>query len=213
MRRRAFGAGLLAAASVLALPVADSPAQNNKKDDPDRAKAKTVDSARLAPGEYAGTLASVPGTDRTFVLELQSRSAVPTGIRGGGRGRPATISYKTNVARTEVEFQAAEKVRVRTLKLPEQFDEKGNVKKYTSAQLGELRGKDSRGLPGYESSLDRLEAGMKVSVRLSAAPARPAGPKGKDGEASAEKKMQVRLIVILTEPTSGGAPTPRDKKK
>jgi hypothetical protein len=210
MRRRVFGAALLAA-FVFALPGVESVAQTKKKDAPDKAKPKAVDSAKLPAGEYAGTLASVPGADRTFVLEKETRSAVPAGVSGGGN-RPLRVTYKANVVRTEIEFQASEKVRVRTMKLPEQFDEKGNLKRYTSAQLAELRGKDSRGLPGYESSLDKLEAGQKVSVRLYAAPAKPAG-KDKDTQGVAEKKMQVRLIVILSDATSEAWPMRKDKKK
>lgn len=212
MRRRVIGASLLAAI-VFLLPGAESFAQNKKKGDPDKPKGKTVDSAKLPAREYAGKLGSVPGTDRVFLVEMESKSIVPTGVRNGGRNRPATVNYKTTTTWTEVEFQAAEKVKVRTMVLPEQFDEKGSVKKYTAKQLAELRGKVSQGLPGYESSLDKLEAGQKVSVQLVAAPARAAAKtKDKDEAGQADKKMQVRLIVILAEAGGDGA-RPKDKKK
>jgi hypothetical protein len=209
MRRRVIGAGLLAAV-VFALPGAESLAQNKKKGDPEKPKGKTVDSAKLPAREYAGKLGSVPGTDRVFLVEMESKSAVPT-IRNGGRNRPA-IGYKTTTTWTEVEFQTTEKVKVRTMVLPDQFDEKGNLKKYTSKMLAELRGKDSQGLPGYESSLDKLEAGQRVSVQLVAAPARAAKAKDKEDAGQAEKRMQVRLIVILAEASAEGA-RPKDRKK
>jgi hypothetical protein len=205
MRRRALGAALMAAI-VFAFPAAESLAQNKKKGDAGKPKAETVDSAKLPAREYVGKVGSVPGPDRVFTLEMESKSVVVT---GANRNR---INYKTTSAWTEVEFQASEKVRVRTKLLPEQFDEKGNLKKYTSKQLAELRGKDSQGLPGYESSLDKLAPGQTVSVQL--APAKVAAKgKDKDDAAAAEKKMQVRLIVILAEPSGGeGRAVPKKKK-
>jgi hypothetical protein len=206
MRRRLLGASLLMAALV-AVPIAEVHAQKKKGDD--KPAAKPVDSAKLKAGEYAGTLKSVPGNDRVFLVELESTSVVPTGVQRGNRFRPATVKTKTVTSKAEIEFQASEKVRVRTKALPEAFDEKGNIKKYTREELAALRGKDSRGLPGYESSLDRLSAGQKVSVVLAAAPAK----KDKDGGAVAEKKMQVKMIVILSESSGDAKPMGKGKKK
>jgi hypothetical protein len=151
-------------------------------------------------------------------------------------GSKAVASTRT------IEFQAREDVKVRLRKLPEKFDEKGKPQKYTRAELDELKGKD-KDLPGYESSLEKLEAGQKLRVVLAYALRKPAdkdkdkesekdkkdkdadkdkdkkdkdadkdkGKKDKDKEADkdGEKKMQVRLIVILEEVGDGA----KDKKK
>ncbi|HZY87395.1 MAG TPA: hypothetical protein VFE78_21340 [Gemmataceae bacterium] len=65
----------------------------------------------------------------------------------------------------DIEFMAEESVKVRTMELPEQFDEKGNVKKYTKEELKQLKGKDTK-LPGYESAFESLRAGQLVQVTL-----------------------------------------------
>ena len=68
-------------------------------------------------------------------------------------------------ATQKVDFQVAENVKVRVKDLPEQFDDKGNIKKYTKDELAELKGKD-KNLPGYESSIDALKPGQMVQVKL-----------------------------------------------
>jgi hypothetical protein len=65
----------------------------------------------------------------------------------------------------DIEFQAEESVKVRTMDLPDQFDEKGNIKRYTKEELKELKGKDTK-LPGYESAFESLRAGQLIQVTL-----------------------------------------------
>jgi len=133
--------------------------------------------------------------------------------------------YKIDTTKQDVEFQAAETVKVRTMVLPEAFDDKGNPKKYTKEELAELKGKDKNAI-GYESSLEKLEAGMKVRVTLAPAPKKKDDNKDKDAkdkdkeakdkdkekakdELDPDKKMQVKLIVILEDPQV----TPKSKGK
>jgi hypothetical protein len=117
------------------------------------------------------------------------------------------------------------------MELPEQFDEKGNIKKYTKEELKQLKGKDTN-LPGYESSFEALRPGQLVQVTLATHKAKkpaaspgdakdkPAADKAADKDKAAEKDKpaadkdkdsekhkQVRLIVILKEdagPVPGG---------
>jgi len=125
--------------------------------------------------------------------------------------------------KTLVAFQTTEKVKVRTMVLPEAFDDKGNPKTYTAKEKSELKGKGTdRSLPGYESSLEKLEVGQTVSVKLVTVPKKkPTPPKdsAKDGatekpadDTDTEKTKQVRLIVITKE-ASGTAPTTKPGKK
>ncbi len=277
--RRLVGMALLLVALVL-VPALDVQAQ--------KGKGAPVDSSKLSAGEFAGVLKTVPGSDRTFTLEIQTVTYTP--IRGRGASGAASrynssinrilnlqnqlaaaqtkmltaanpnayrsaankvmsltnqlnsavvaaqragitlgasTGLKANVKKTRVEFQAREEVKVRTLVLPEQFDDKGNPKKYTKAEKAELRGKDKH-LPGYESSLEKLEAGQTVTVTLATVKKKltTANPKAKDPDLDAaadkdkaadkgkdtEKKMQVRLIVITKE-AEDSAPAPKGKKK
>lgn len=130
-------------------------------------------------------------------------------LSNGKGGVPA--GYKVETVKQEVEFQASETARVRTMVLPEVFDDKGNVKKYTKEELNELKGKDKSAV-GYESALEKLEVGMKVRVVLGPAPAKKEEKdkeKDKD-ELNAEKKMQVKQLVVLENAPPG--PAPKGKK-
>jgi hypothetical protein len=116
-----------------------------------------------------------------------------------------------------IDFQAAEDVKVRTAKAPEVVDDKGKPRKPTAEELKQFKGKDAN-LAGYEASLDALAAGQSVQVTLAHRPAASDAEKGKEvkaaeknadqkkptAEDTGEKKMQVKLIVILGEGAGSG---------
>jgi hypothetical protein len=138
--------------------------------------------------------------------------------------------YKVVDATKNVDFQSEEAVKVRTMVLPEQFDDKGNIKKYTAAELRQMKGKDVN-LPGYESSVEALKPGQVVQVYLGyhrkAAPAKlttaadnkdapkdaekPA-PKDPVADPTTEHKMQVKIIVILQDSDGTANYSPGKKK-
>jgi hypothetical protein len=127
-------------------------------------------------------------------------------------------SIRVTTVTHNIDFQAADDVKVRTMHAPEVFDDKGKVRKHTAEELKQLKGKDPN-LAGYESSLDALMVGQVVHVSLSRHRTAPA-EKGKEGKEdpdkekpadkdagkkkpvgdgdNAEKKMQVRMIVIVS---------------
>lgn len=123
-------------------------------------------------------------------------------------------------------FQADENVKVRMKDVPEQFDEKGNIKKYTREELAALKGKD-KNLVGYESSVEALKPGQIVLVTLRAhhnsksskmdslaASKNDNKDKEKDSNRSLEHKMQVKMLVILKDDgslTSSHAPAKNKK--
>ena len=194
---RRFGVVVLIAALV-ALPALDVRAQAKKKPDVPLAGDK-IDSAKWVSGTYSGKLKSTPNSDRVFDLEIMAP---------GGKW-------------VVVEFQLTEKVKVRTMVLPEAFDDKGNPKKYTKKELSDLKGADKVS-PGYESSVEKLGAGQTVQLTL-AAVARPAAPTGKkkekedDGDGLKDtvfKSKQVKMVVIITSPegSEGGPAVPKKKK-
>jgi len=141
------------------------------------------------------------------------------GLRAvGPDGAPEGYKWVTN--KQDVDFQAMEEVKVRTLVLPEEFDEKGNVKKYTKKELEELKGKDKT-LKGYESSVEKLDMGQTVEVHLASAAKKPKADaekkdadkvKDKDKDLDGEKKMQVKMVVILAEAPATTTERPRKKK-
>lgn len=119
------------------------------------------------------------------------------------------------------DFQAAENVKVRLKDLPDRFDDKGRLKKYSRQEMSNLKGKD-KNLPGYESTLDSLKPGQTVLVVLRAykKPAPSAKLKNlknpdkiDDGDAAIQHKMQVRTIVILRDSQTPPKKTVQAKKK
>jgi len=272
--RRLVGASLLTLAFLAACAV-EAHAQKDKKKD-DKKDQPAVDSAKLS-GEFAGTLKTTPGTDRTFLVSVEVKKLVPTGktttpyrgnntnvsriltlqnkiasdqvhmkrartpqqmrqyyqhllrdqqqlqaaliqlVASAARSGGLPAGYRIDTTKQDVEFQASETVKVRTLMLPDAFDDKGSPKKYTKEEKDELKGKDKNAV-GYESSLEKLEPGMKIRLVLGAAPKKKEdkkedADKDKDDlkDKDADKKMQVKLLVILEE-ASSPAPNPKGKK-
>lgn len=218
---------------------------------PDTDRMFTVDVAyqklQLKPGQNLAR--TNQGLQRQYnrILQLQNQMMLPASRRHNpmqtmGQLQNAMIQFQVQLARAEanmfqvinatqkVDFQVEENVKVRTKELPEQFDEKGNIKKYTAAELAALKGKDKY-LPGYESALESLKPGQIVQVKLSPhKKARPASSSavssednGKEGakdkhtasdkDSSHEHKLQVGLIVILKDTDSLPSSTPSGNSK
>jgi hypothetical protein len=124
--------------------------------------------------------------------------------------------FKVVTHKQDIAFHAAEDVKVRTLNPPVTFDEKGNIKNYTRDELKDLKGKDNK-LPGYESSLDQLQAGQLVKVTLARTPdsaksdkdndKEKDADKDKDKDQSSDKKSEVTLILIKSDVTAASDPS------
>jgi hypothetical protein len=121
--------------------------------------------------------------------------------------------YQTKMVKQEVEVQATDDLVVRMAQPKQDFDEKGRIKKYTKAELKELKG-DSK-LPGYKAEFTDVQNEQIIRVttvrkkgETTAAP-KPAPvvkkKKGKDedekpADGLMDKMMQASLIEILREP-------------
>ncbi len=95
--------------------------------------------------------------------------------------------------------------------LPNAFDDKGQLRKYTTEELKALKGKNTK-LPGYEAKLEDLKAGMLVKLvhapNKSATSSRTADKEAlKEAKelAAVSPKGVVTMIVILAD---GSNPTP-----
>jgi hypothetical protein len=151
-------------------------------------------------------------------LTGQLRGAIANLQRsGGGKGGGAPAGYRYDKSKVTVEFQASEKAKVRTMLLPETFDEKGNLKKYSKKELDELRGSDKSAV-GYESALEKLEVGQTIKV-TTAAVAKAAATKvdkdkDKEDPEMDEKHKQAKLIVVLkaADPMLAKGAPPKKKK-
>jgi hypothetical protein len=128
---------------------------------------------------------SAPGNPGIFFPASNYRPYVPNGYTGnrgsirlknGARVVPVqidfTVTFNTDVGK------------VRSIDPPEEYDDKGNLKKHTAAELKKLKGDDpaEKKMVGYKSDFSDLQAGDIVQVALSVHRNEP--PKnGKDGKA------------------------------
>ena len=147
------------------------------------------------PSDYRRLVRQLAGE-----MDRMQTQAVKLQLREGG---DYTIKKETK----EIDFHTADGVKVRTMNLPVEYDDKGNPKQYTKEELKTLKGKDSD-LPGYESTLDSLKVGDTVKVTLAAPKAdKDADPKT---DADAKKSNAVTMIVITAEATGDAS---KGKKK
>jgi hypothetical protein len=111
-------------------------------------------------------------------------------------------AFKVSREHKDFDLDSTANVVVRYRELPQEYDDKGNPKKYTAAELKELKGKNPD-LPGYAADFDKLQPGQTVQVTL----AKPKADKEKDKDKNAAdlKKPQVSMVVIVAE-----APPPKD---
>ncbi len=132
--------------------------------------------------------------NRVRQATIQLQRALAQANRPGGGGVPA--GYKVEKTKVAVEFQLAEKAKIRTMVLPETFDDKGNLKTFSPKELAEMKGKDKTA-PGYEFSLEQLQVGQTVKVTLVRVP-KEADPLAKEKDTDDDdKSKQVKLVVVL----------------
>ena len=124
-------------------------------------------------------LAAILALGMLIGLSEDKATAYPPGLPRGGSGvRVANVT--TNVTFT---FNS-EVGKVRTADPPANFDEKGNVKKYTKAELLKLKGDDpkEKKLTGYKADFSEIKMGDYVQVTISMLKGGPTKPAKKDAD-------------------------------
>jgi hypothetical protein len=226
----------------------------------------SLDADKLAPGAFAGTVVSIPNSERVITVEvvyqkiqlkpgqnlgranqnlqreynhiMQLQAQMMRPPSRGSRGHPghnpmqtmqqlqnAMVQFQNNVARTQanmfqvinakqkVDFQMEENVKVRMLQLPEQFDDKGNIKQYTREEKDELKGKDKK-LPGYESSIDSLKPGQIVQVVLAVhKKPRPTPPSSSTADKTKDSEKDKVKEIATDKPKDNVKDTPKEVEK
>lgn len=129
---------------------------------------------------------------------------------GAGAGKlvhvnTSTKQLKVEIGRQTVELQASDDVMVRQAVPPIDYDDKGNIKRYSAKELKDLKGPGNNW--GYTADFDALKQGQIVEVflfRKVPPPGTPKPPKPKDKEeaeaAAAANAPVVRKIHILVNP-------------
>jgi hypothetical protein len=109
--------------------------------------------------------------------------------------------FKVREVSQDVKVVPADDMKVRLAYPPPAFDDKGFPKKYTAAELKELRGTEN--LPGYSGSLDDIKTNQIVLVTLARKAAKPDAPKDRDKDKALvganENPLIIRMIIVLGE--------------
>jgi hypothetical protein len=124
----------------------------------------------------------------------------------GMKSNSATDPYIVVHSYKEFDLETADKLAVRKMFLPMEFDDMGNVKTYTDKQKAEL--KDPKG--GYVAKLEEAAPGMEAKILLTA-------PK-KSKEAKADDDITDRpiintIVLLKDSPSAGNIPAGDPKKK
>jgi len=223
---------LLVVAVLLACaPPAEAQRPKGKEKDPGE---KTTEKMVKA-GQIRGTITSINESKKSLKLKLKVSYTVPDkgaiqaflnaqrdyqvallkrDVNAAANAQRTMLEqqarmYKVESKDVDYEVQSQDEVVVRTMILPERFDDRGKViKKFTREQLKELKGDPK--LPGYKAEFSDLIQGQLVEARLVRKPGRPPRPKkGKDAlegglDALDDYQPHASMILIL-----GSPPPPR----
>jgi hypothetical protein len=129
----------------------------------------------------------------------------------------------------EFQMEAIDGIVVRRQNPPVEYDDKGNVKKFTKEELEQLKGKDKT-LPGYTAAYEDLKAGQMLKVYVAKPKSDKKDDKAENKANAADDKVevakkddaalpgsdlpQVRMILILADaPDLSQDPMPQKNKK
>jgi hypothetical protein len=114
--------------------------------------------------------------------------------------------YSIKEKEQNIDVELIDDAKVRLNSPPAVFDEKGNVKQYTPAELKELKGNDN--LPGYPGERDNLRNGQTVLVTFGY---KQAVKKPDAEKKEPEKKEPEKKDPEKKEPEKKAPPPPRPK--
>jgi hypothetical protein len=113
--------------------------------------------------------------------------------------------YQIKEKKVDVELRAADEMKIRTAHPPVEYDDKGNLKKYTAKELKALKGPGN--LPGYPGDWESLRAYQVVRVYLAKKkfiPKKKAKKKDDvlddDDDDLGNAKPEVVMVVVLRDP-------------
>lgn len=99
--------------------------------------------------------------------------------------------FRIREVKKSITLPLADDVKVRYPRPPEAFDNKGRIKRYTPAELRELKGPGN--LPGFPSDRSILTSGQTVYVCI-------ARPVRRKGEPRGATKPVISLVLVVAEP-------------
>jgi hypothetical protein len=144
-------------------------------------------------------LTALLGLQAWSATVFRTEAAGPPKLPNLGRGGQQHL----NATHQEVELQVEDNVLVRRYFPPDQYDEKGKVRRPTSTELSELKGDPK--LRGYKADVTDIRNGKIVEVRLLKKPDDSKSTKDKDKEDTNSKAAAPASTSTYTKPTA--APT------
>jgi hypothetical protein len=134
-----------------------------------------------------------------YILNKDRNNAFAT-QQAIGQTRLQIAQTQTKLFRTkeiDIELRASDNVKVRSNFPPTEYDDKGNLKRWTAKELKALKGKSK--LPGYPAEYDALRPGQGIQVYLAKALPKK-GAKGLKTEDPVETmRPEVVMILIVQE--------------
>jgi hypothetical protein len=116
----------------------------------------------------------------------------------------------------EYDLETTEKIVVRKMFLPFEYDDEGKPKTYTEKEKKDLRG-DDKTKPGYQSKMEEIAKGMEARLHLIPPPPKKKdADKEKDKDAKADDEPVARptiRMVVLTKDAPPEAKSPGDAPK
>ncbi|HEV3083350.1 MAG TPA: hypothetical protein VGY66_26430 [Gemmataceae bacterium] len=208
---------LIVLAALLAAAPIDDQSDTSKKD---AKPAKKASKEKVRTDLLKGKLVKIDAKERTFTVRVtikipQDNAGAAQNIANlqrqliGNRdpnsinsirleimkNQQNLVTFKDDVKR--IDCVANDDMKVRTLLLPVEYDDKGKPKRLTEKEKRALKGSDLKA-PGYEADFESLKPEQTVEVHLEKA-AHKSKSKDKDAADVKEPKKAI-MIVIVSEP-------------
>jgi hypothetical protein len=180
----------------------------------------------LSSGRIRGKLTHVEGSQRYFVLQvkyvltkpnfgaMQNVANASQNIANARRNndtkgvasaqldllRNQANMYDFVTIESPMEFIADDKMKIRTMLVPLEYDDKGKPRRLTTKEIKERKGDDPT-LPGFDADFDSLRQGQWVEVHIEKQPL-PKGKPAKDadlGDGKDKKRYKALMVVIVAE--------------
>ena len=95
----------------------------------------------------------------------------------------------------QLDVRAAEKIRVRHMDPPQEYDDRGFLKQWTPKELAAMKGNTK--MPGYPVTLEALKTNQKVHVFLVPAPRSKEKKRRNDDDPPAPKELPEAVLIVI----------------
>jgi len=166
----------------------------------------------VTPKPNVGAIQGLAQAKQNYLNAIYKR---PPDLNGARQAQIQMLQHQANLytyekKEHEIELSTVDEVEVRAIKPKPEFDEKGNVKKFTKKQLKELKGPDPK-KPGYPAEFGDVQPDQLIKVQLvkkkgEPKPAPMRRKKDEELDPLADNLPQVSSIMIMHDPAWVPAP-------